>query len=337
MILGYGPSLHLVLEVIEQSLDNSLAEFRALRKAASAARGAGKAGQARLERAARKAAERLRALDLDRVHRQTALSALRRLARTSRDRGLARQIARVEAAERAAMRTRQEFVHANLRLVVTVARHYRHGGLPLADLIQEGNLGLLKAVDRYDHRRGFRFSTYATWWIRHAVGRAIADKGQGVRIPVHLLETKQRIGKTRRQLAADLGRLPTRGEIAEALDLSESKVDQVEGQLPETAISLDGYPMDDDERPLLEVFRDPAADERSPLDSIAAEDETAEIKREMRNLSPIETDVLHKRFGLGPHHERTLREIAEEYGLSRERIRQIEAQALRKLRRSMRK
>src|SRR5204862_964663 len=160
---------------------------------------------------------------------------------------------RIERAERRSLDLRNQFVKANLGLVVSVARRYQHGGLPLTDLIQEGNLGLIKAVTRFDYRRGFRFSTYATWWIRHAIGRALADKGRTVRVPVHILEANQRIRKATRSLSGSLGRAPTAEELADAIEMSADKLERTLSHSTGQAISLDQQLGDDGDRERMEV------------------------------------------------------------------------------------
>jgi RNA polymerase primary sigma factor len=348
-LLSYAPSVDHVVRSIEAHLENSLNEFRTLRGAATKARKSrSKTNQQALERAARKVAEKLRVLDLDRQVRDAVVVELERVrahgqgravagkpAFSSRAQGFARQLQTVAAREQEALDARNHFVRANLGLVVSVARRYLHGGLPLADLIQEGNLGLIKAVTRFDHRRGFRFSTYATWWIRHAIGRAVADKGRTVRVPVHMLETRQRLGRATRQLALKLGRNPTTDEIAEATELPLDRVEKVMAHASDHAVSLDAQLGDDDERSRMDVFQAPAEDDATPFDDLAARSLADHVRGLLHTLKPIEADVLRRRFGLDDGQEITLQEIANRYGLSRERIRQIQEQALGKVRRAL--
>jgi RNA polymerase primary sigma factor len=216
-----------------------------------------------------------------------------------------------------------------------VARRYQHGGLALPDLIQEGNLGLIKAVSRFDHRRGFRFSTYATWWIRHAIGRALADKGRTVRVPVHILEANQRIRKATKSLSGTLGRAPTTDELAEAIEMSADKLERTLSHSAGQAISLDAQLGEDGDRERLEVFQVPQVEESTPFDSIANRALTDQVREVLHTLKPMEADVLRRRFGLAGEREVTLQEIASEYGLSRERIRQIQEKALSKVRRGL--
>jgi len=244
---------------------------------------------------------------------------------------------KVRRAEHAANRAREAFITANLRLVVTIARRFRGRGLPLADLIQEGNLGLMRAVDRFDHRKGFRFSTFASWWIMASIRRAVLDKGQTVRVPIHLIETQRQVRKIRRDLTQQLGRMPTTAEIAELAKLPTEKVEEVESGLLVHAVSLDRPQGDDDDANPLEIFIDPEAESQSPREQLLSHDEKRELEMLVGDLSPVEADVIRRRYGLDDEPEQTLQEIGNEYQRSRERIRQIEARALAKLRRALRR
>jgi RNA polymerase primary sigma factor len=300
----------------------------------------------RLQVAAREAAVQLRALDLDRVHIDAVVRELYRAREaavagvdswwaegTTKDAGVF--IDDVRQAHRDAMNLRDEFVRANLRLVVTMARRYDRGGMPLADLIQEGNLGLMHAVSRFDYRRGLRFSTYACWWIRHAIGRALADKARAVRIPVHMLEAQQQLEKVRQTLVGELGRPPTPQELAKAARVPLAKLNQMHRYIMGQPMSLDRPVHDDDDRSFGDTMADPDSEEHSPADDLTTQTLTSQIKRLLHYLSPIEADVLTKRFGLGDDEERTFREIGDQYHLSRERIRQIQNSALDKLKRAL--
>jgi RNA polymerase primary sigma factor len=295
---------------------------------------------------ARETALALRALDLDRVH----IDAVMREIQRARDTALAGEqtwwidgngkeagsyLDDVRQAYRDAANLRDEFVRANLRLVVTMARRYDRGGMPLADLIQEGNLGLMHAVSRFDYRRGLRFSTYACWWIRHAIGRALADKARAVRIPVHMLEAQQQLEKVRQQLVGELGRPPTPQELAKAARVPLAKLNQMHRYIMGQPMSLDRPVHDDDDRSFGDTMADPDSEEHSPADDLTTQTLTSQVKRLMHHLSPIEADVLTKRFGLGDDEERTFREIGDQYHLSRERIRQIQNSALDKLKRAL--
>ena len=230
-------------------------------------------------------------------------------------------------------RARNEFVKANLRLVVSIARRFNHGRMPLSDLIQEGNIGLIKAVERYDYRRGYRFSTYASWWIRHAISRALADKGRAVRLPVHMLDAYHKVARTTRELSSKLGRPPTTEEIGCCAGIPTDKVEKIQGYLMDQSLSLDRTVSDDDDRRFVEMLQDP--DATSPTDRLVDQSMTEHVGSIMGDLKPIEADVLRKRFGLSGSEEQTLKEIGENYSLSRERIRQIQEQALGKIRRAL--
>jgi len=296
--------------------------------------------------AAKEMAAAMRALDLDRVHIDAVVRELDRareaaIAGTetwfehgaSKDAGA--YVDEVRQAHRDAASLRDEFVRANLRLVVTMARRYDRGGMPLADLIQEGNLGLMHAVSRFDYRRGLRFSTYACWWIRHAIGRALADKARAVRIPVHMLEAQQQLEKVRQALVGELGRPPTPQELAKAARVPLAKLNQMHRYIMGQPMSLDRPVHDDDDRSFGDTMADPDSEEHSPADNLTTQTLTSQVKRLLHHLSPIEADVLTKRFGLGDDEERTFREIGDQYHLSRERIRQIQNSALDKLKRAL--
>ncbi len=294
--------------------------------------------------AAKEAAVAMRLLDLDRVHIDATMRELDRARSgasdsawwedsTSKDSGA--YLESVRQAYRDAANLRDEFVRANLRLVVTMARRYDRGGMPLADLIQEGNLGLMHAVSRFDYRRGLRFSTYACWWIRHAIGRALADKARAVRIPVHMLEAQQQLEKVRQGLVGELGRPPTPQELAKAARVPLAKLNQMHRYIMGQPMSLDRPVHDDDDRSFGDTMADPGSEDHSPADEMTTATLTGQVKKLLHFLSPIEADVLTKRFGLGDDEERTFREIGDQYQLSRERIRQIQNSALDKLKRAL--
>ena len=224
---------------------------------------------------------------------------------------------------------RSEFVTANLRLVVTIARRYNRGRMPLQDLVQEGNLGLLKAVDRFDPQKGCRFSTYGTWWIRHAVTRAIADKARTVRLPVHMIYAYSKVLRARRQFETLHGRSPSEAELVAATGVSRERLARMQVSLIEAPVSLDQRQRGGD-LTLLDAIEDqsePAAPE--VLDQALHLQALQEL---FASLTPFEADILRRRVGLDDSPEMTLKEIGNHYGLSRERIRQLQEQALGKLR-----
>jgi RNA polymerase primary sigma factor len=226
-------------------------------------------------------------------------------------------------------RARDELTAANLRLVVSVARRYSNRGVPLIDLIQEGNLGLLRAVEKFDWRRGFKFSTYATWWIRQAVSRAIADDARTIRIPVHLYDVVNRMARVASQLHQEFGREPTDDEVAAALEMSPARVRELAQVLPHP-VSLDGFVGEEGDTRLSDVVPDANA---VNLESAAEYRLLADRVRDtLMTLSPRERRVIERRFGLEDDQEQTLTAIGREIGVTRERIRQLEASALRKLR-----
>jgi RNA polymerase primary sigma factor len=246
-----------------------------------------------------------------------------------------RYVDSVHQAQLALWREKNDFVRANLRLVVTMARRFNRGRMSLPDLIQEGNIGLMKAVDRFDPRRGFRFSTYGSWWIRHAISRALADKGREVRVPVHMLELHHKLTRVRREFEAKEGRPPDDEELARAADVSKDKIERMRQCLLDQGPSLDMPLSEDDGRTGADLLEDdsmPTPGEQ--LQQTALGNKVLEF---MGRLPAIEADVLRKRFGLDQDAPMTLREIGEQYSLSRERIRQLQEQALVKLRRELRR
>jgi RNA polymerase primary sigma factor len=347
-ILGHAPAAAWIADVVEKAVGAPVPAFKPYPAAAEKARPrlALKA-RSRFDKLVKEIAPQLKEMDIDRVFIDAATAEVRRLMQAASgaphldplppfatakgfeafSRTVAQKVSRIKLAKNA-------FVKANLRLVVSIARRFNHGRLPLPDLIQEGNIGLMKAVERYDYRRGFRFSTYASWWIRHAISRALADKGRAVRLPVHMIDAYHKIAKSERELQSKLERPATTEEIAAATGIETDKLEKMKTFLAETPVSLDKPISDDDGRRLIDVLTDPN-EAPEPPEQMAQSETQQEMLKLLANLKPIEADILRKRFGLVSDRERTLKEIGDEYHLSRERVRQLQEQALGKMRRYM--
>jgi RNA polymerase primary sigma factor len=235
----------------------------------------------------------------------------------------------LDVAEDKVKRGKAELVEANLRLVVSIAKKYTNRGLQFLDLIQEGNIGLMKAVDKFEYKRGYKFSTYATWWIRQAITRAIADQARTIRIPVHMIETINKLIRTSRHLVQKLGREPTPEEIAERMDLPLDKVRKIL-KIAREPISLETPIGEEEDSHLCDFIEDKKA--VSPLEAAIRYDLQRQINSALETLTPREEKVLRKRFGIGEATDHTLEEVGQDFEVTRERIRQIEAKALRKLR-----
>jgi RNA polymerase primary sigma factor len=349
-LFTHAPWAAHAVAIVETAMGNTLPDFKSYRTLSERATRKGtSADKRKLAKIIVGLSSQIKELDIDRVFVDAALTELQRLSGAARMKrpieGLGFSTTTKSFQEFAAgitkkssivKRAKNEFVKANLRLVVSIARRFNHGRLPLPDLIQEGNIGLMKAVERYDYRRGFRFSTYASWWIRHAISRALADKGRAVRLPVHMIDAYHRIAKSERELQSKLERPATTEEIASVTGIEAEKLEKMRTFLADNPVSLDRSLSEDDGRRLIDVLVDPN-EGPSPPEQMMSSETQQEMLKLLGVLKPIEADILRKRFGLINDHERTLKEIGDEYRLSRERVRQLQEQALGKMRKAMAK
>ena len=349
-VLSLAPLTKHLVELIETDLAKSVPELRTVLAAASELCNEGKLTGKPLAQVGGPAAAKLRQLDLDRIFVTSALEEIKHLDQEWKGGSPPSLIVAMVPAVSSEQwhnyvqgmsviaqliaRAKEDFVKANLRLVVSIARRFNYGRMPLADLIQEGNMGLIKAVERFDYRRGYRFSTYASWWIRHAISRGLADKSRVVRLPVHTLAEVHSVMRAKRRLSRELGRQPSGEELSVATSIRLDKIEKMDSYLVEDAVSLDREVSDNDKRCFVDFLQDDTA-VYTMSERLISEAMLSEVQLQLTILSPMEADILRLRFGIDSDQELTLKEIGEKYALSRERIRQLQEQALSRMRRAL--
>jgi RNA polymerase primary sigma factor len=328
--LELGEELALLLPELEWSAE----EFRLRRTLAN---------ESQLSELCKRAGVLLPDLDIDSELAELLIADVERIANNKRD-GLTLEVSRMPGdsrpfrvylgscrkAQQRVRRLTNDFAKANLRLVVSLARRLAHGRLPLPDLVQEGNIGLLKAIERFDPRRGFRFSTYASWWIRHSISRAIYNKSRQVRLPVHVHDVQQKLSRARRLFLAQNGREPSVDELARDTGIPAAKVEKISCVDLAPIISLDAPSSHNDDRAAIDLLEDERG--ATPDSELEAHEVGLGLEDALASLRPMEADILRRRFGLDGTQPETLREIGERYALSRERIRQLQERAVGSIR-----
>lgn len=334
-----------IVNTLERNIGNSFKVFDIIKdKAQKLKRQKKKSSQTEYEFIIGEVAKKLKRFDLDkklwdRCFKELKIIYHRSKTGTEKKRKvnlkvIEKQFEEIETLRKDSFEIKNKFIAANLRLVVSIAKRYNVGGkLPLIDLIQEGNIGLIKAVERFDYRRGFRFSTYASWWIKHAISRALADKGRAVRLPVHLLDIQNKLIKATQLFIARNGRFPTEKELSHHIGIPEEKLRKAERYLQEYMFSLDKNVNEDDGRKFIDFLSDEEC--LTPADILDSTRWCEKLRKLINTLPPMEAKVLRWRFGLDNEDELTLKEIGNKYNLSRERIRQIQQQALIRLKKRL--